>query len=139
MATVSISQMATAASVDNGTLLEVATPDQNSASGYTSEKISVAQLADHCASDVNYPLLRTSAKSIVGAINETAGVIITGTLTAGSTSLVLSDAAVTTSSTIDIYTDVYGVNPTDVTVATGSITLTFDAQASDVSVKVRVM
>ena len=61
-----------------------------------------------------------------------------GTLTAGSTSLVISDATITTSSTIDIYTDVFGVNPTNVVVATGSVTLTFEAQQNNLGVKVRV-
>lgn len=66
------------------------------------------------------------------------GKALTGTLSAGSTSLVLQDAVITTSSTIDIYTDVYGVNPTAVTVATGSITLTFEARQSALNVKVYV-
>ena len=63
---------------------------------------------------------------------------ITGTLTAGNTTLTLSDAAITTNSTIDVYTDTFGVNPTNVAVATGSVTLTFTAQASNLGVKVRV-
>lgn len=63
---------------------------------------------------------------------------LTATLTAGNTSVTISDSAILTTSTIDIYTDTFGVNPTDVVVATGSITLTFEAQQSDVSVKVRV-
>ena len=63
---------------------------------------------------------------------------VTGTLTAGSTTVTLSNAAITTSSTLDIYTDVYGVNPTDVSVSSGSVTLTFEAQASNIGVKVRV-
>lgn len=63
---------------------------------------------------------------------------VTGTLTAGSTSVTLSNAAITTSSTLDIYTDVYGVNPTDVSVSSGSVTLTFEAQESNIGVKVRV-
>lgn len=68
---------------------------------------------------------------------------ITGILTAGSTSITLSDNAITTSSTFDIYVD-DGTNtdpciqPTSKTVASGSITLTFLAQASDITVKVRV-
>ena len=66
------------------------------------------------------------------------GVWLTGTLTAGSTILILSDVAITSGSSFDFYTDVYGVNPSDVTVGTGTITLTFPAQASDISVKVRV-
>lgn len=63
---------------------------------------------------------------------------VTGTLTAGNTSITLSNAAITTTSTLDIYTDVYGVNPKTVTVANGSVTMTFDGQNSDIGVKVRV-
>ena len=63
---------------------------------------------------------------------------VTGTLTAGSTSITLSDASITTTSTLDYYTDAFGVNPTDVVVATGSVTLTFEAQQSNLGVKVRV-
>ena len=62
---------------------------------------------------------------------------VTGTLTAGSTSITLSDASISSSSTIDIYTDTYGVNPTSVAVSAGSVVLTFEAQQSDVAVKVR--
>lgn len=63
---------------------------------------------------------------------------LSGTLTAGETSLTLTDSSITTNSLYDIYTSVYGVNPTDVTVTTGSITLTFAVQQSDLGVKVRV-
>ena len=63
---------------------------------------------------------------------------VTGTLTAGQTSITLQDASILTTSTIDIYTDAFGVNPTGVTVAAGSVTLTFEAQATNVAVKVRV-
>lgn len=60
------------------------------------------------------------------------------TLQAGQTTVTITDSAITANSVYDIYTSVYGLNPTDVTVATGSITLTFDAQQSDLEVKVRV-
>jgi len=63
---------------------------------------------------------------------------VTGTLTAGSTSLTLSDASITSSSTLDFYTSVYGVNPTAVSISTGSVTLTFEAQLTNINVKVRV-
>lgn len=63
---------------------------------------------------------------------------ITGTLTAGNTSLVLQDAAITTSATYDYYTSVFGVNPVAVVVTTGSMTLTFEAQQTNIDVKVRV-
>ena len=63
---------------------------------------------------------------------------ITGTLAAGSTSLTISDVSILTTSTIDVYTDTFGVNPTNVVVATGSVTLTFEAQNNNIGVKVRV-
>lgn len=63
---------------------------------------------------------------------------VTGTLTAGQTTLTLTNSAITTNSTLDFYTDTFGVNPTNVTVTTGSVTLTFEEQADDIEVKVRV-
>lgn len=60
----------------------------------------------------------------------------TVTLTAGNTSVTVSDIAITDDSIFDIYTDTFGINPTAASVSTGSLTLTFEAQASDVSVKV---
>lgn len=64
---------------------------------------------------------------------------LTGTLTAGTTTITLTDSAITTDSTFDFYTSIYGVSPTNVSVAAGSITLTFDAQKTDMNVEVRVM
>ena len=72
------------------------------------------------------------------AINKLTNVL-TGTLSAGETTLIISDDSITEDSMIDIYTNVFGVNPTEVTVASGSITLVFDAQETDLGVKVRVM
>lgn len=64
---------------------------------------------------------------------------VSGTLTAGSTSLTLSDAAITSSSTIQVFTDPPEVpRSAPMTVSTGSVTLTFEAQQSNVSVKVRI-
>lgn len=62
---------------------------------------------------------------------------VTGTLTAGATSITLSSAAITTSSTIEVFTDA-DVDYNSITVATGSVTITFDEQASNMGVKVRV-
>lgn len=64
---------------------------------------------------------------------------LTGTLTAGKTTITLTDNAITTDSKFDFYTSIYGVSPTNVTVAAGSITLTFDAQETNMNVEVRVM
>lgn len=71
-------------------------------------------------------------------IDEKIGSFVSGTLTAGQTMLVLSDSSITTNSTFDFYTSVFGVNPIGANVQAGQITLTFDAQAQDVGVKIRV-
>ena len=62
---------------------------------------------------------------------------VSGTLTAGQTSITLSDASITANSTIDVYTDA-DVEYTSISVLTGSVTITIDAQASNMGVKVRV-
>ena len=62
----------------------------------------------------------------------------TGTLTAGNTSLTISNALITESSTFDYYTEYFGINPVGASVTNGRITLTFEAQEVDIGVKVRV-
>lgn len=68
---------------------------------------------------------------------------LTETLTAGNTTVEFTADNLTTSSTVDIYTDTFGVDPTAAAWSVDSqtgydvLTLTFDAQASDVEVKVR--
>ena len=64
--------------------------------------------------------------------------VVTGTLSAGSTSITLTNSAITNDSVIDIYTSVYGVNPTAISVSDGSIRLTFDAQSSAVNIRIEV-
>lgn len=63
---------------------------------------------------------------------------VSGTLAAGNTSITLSDASITTSSTIDIYTSPTAVNYTSATVTTGQIVIVYPAQASAITVKVRI-
>ena len=105
----------------------------------TTLKASTSQIAGKVAENTTYVNLKTTSKNIVGAVNEVNGTWLSGTLTAGQTSLTLSDASITTSSTIDYYTDAFGVSPTNVVVTTGQIVLTFPAQASDLGVKVRIL
>lgn len=66
---------------------------------------------------------------------EDAPTILTSTLSAGSTSLTFSNAAITTTAMYDVYADKYGLTPTDITVTTGQAVLTFEAQSVAVSVK----
>ena len=63
---------------------------------------------------------------------------LTGTLTAGTTTITLTNNAITTDSKFDFYTSIYGVSPTNVTVAAGSITLMIDAHKTNMNVEVRV-
>jgi len=98
--------------------------------GGTGYKVSGDDVAGYVVADKVYPSIGNY--SIIEGI----GKPLTGTLTAGTTSLTLSDVS------IDSNTDVLNVMTSplvwynDITVTTGSITLTFDAQASDVGVKV---
>lgn len=63
---------------------------------------------------------------------------VEGTLLAGQTSITLNSSSIKLTSTLEFFTDVFGVCPTNVSVSNGSITLIFDAQANDLGVKVRV-
>lgn len=63
---------------------------------------------------------------------------LTATLAVGSTSVSFTDSAISTSSTFTFYTTKFGVSPTAVSVSTGSLTLTFDAQTEAITVKVEV-
>ena len=82
--------------------------------------------------------MESRINSAFSALSACGFVEVTGTLLAGATTLVLSDASITSTSTLDVFTDVYGVSPTDMVASTGSVTLTFETQESDLGVKVRV-
>lgn len=66
---------------------------------------------------------------------------ITGTLTIGSTSVVLTNTytdVTVANASLEVFTDTFGVNPTDITVSGNNISLTFEAQSSTVNVKARL-
>lgn len=79
-----------------------------------------------------------AATNVQQAIDEIAYKDIISTLETGETTLTIVDSAITTDSTIDIYTDKFGVSPTNQEVTTGQIVLTFSAQSSALAVKVRL-
>lgn len=135
-----VSALVSTEDVAAGDLLLATIEDQQEASGYSSRRITLANFARCVLNVLQFPLLltKTTSKSVIGAINEIGYTELSGTLTAGQTSLTISNAVITTSNTFDIFASVYGVAPETVTVATGSITLTFEEQASDLGVKVRV-
>lgn len=104
------------------------------------------------ASDVSFDGTASSlvATNVQNAIDEVVTMIPSipasteevqsGTLTAGQTSITLTFTEQTIGATtlIDVYTDTFGVNPTNVTYTTSTVTATFDAQASNVVVGVKV-
>ena len=69
---------------------------------------------------------------------ESAFEIITGTLTSGQTSITITDTSINTNSILSFFTSIYGVNPEAVSVTNGSVTLTFEAQESNMIVGVKV-
>ena len=71
-------------------------------------------------------------------IPQAIGKQISDTLTAGSTTITLSDASITTGSWVKPFASVWGVMCTNMVVSTGSVALTFEAQASDITVGVEV-
>jgi hypothetical protein len=103
-----------------------------------SSKVSAEDIGDFTNTSQTYSGLdRTTAKSVVGAINEVAGKKLPATLTAGSTSLTFTDSSIKADSLISVYTE-GGLLYNSITTAVGSVVLTFDEQATDVAVVVIV-
>lgn len=134
---VKLSDMTEALTFSTTDLLYLGMADAGSDTGYYSRKIPASTLASAMLGNFSLPLLftNTDAKTVAGAVNEAAGVKLSGTLLAGNTSITLSDASITASSMIDVYTDT-GIGYESITASTGSVTITFEAQASDMGVKV---
>jgi hypothetical protein len=78
-----------------------------------------------------------TASELEEEIASARGKELTATLTAGSTTLTFTDASITSDTIVDnVLTSVYGVIPEDMTISSGSLTMTFDTQAIDIGVKV---
>ena len=90
-------------------------------------------------SQVGTPLNAQTFNTMQDNIEKAIGIAVIGTLTAGQTSITLSSELIDNNSDFDFRTSIFGVTPTAVSVATGSITLTFPAQASDMGVKVVIL
>lgn len=92
---------------------------------------------DHTGTDMS----ATTTQAAITELNtnkEDAPTVLTGTLSAGSTTLTFNNAAIKTTSLLDPYTDVYGVSPTDIQVINGQAVLTFDPQQSAINVKLLI-
>lgn len=130
----------------NGTLTEgslFVAADVNAGTGYASGKHSASGLANGMCGEFEFNALETGDKTIFGSINELNAIgdyaTASGTLTAGQTSLTISDNRITADSMLVTFTSIYGVNPTSMSVSNGSVTLTFEAQATDMVVAVNIM
>lgn len=131
---------AEAPTLDTTDVFALAKEDNSSPTGYTSFATKLLAIANKILKGIDYSSdLKTTANNPIGAINEINGTWLTGTLTAGNTSITFNDASIDTTSTIDVYTDTFGVNPTNMVATSAQLVLTFPAQASDISVKVRVL
>ena len=92
---------------------------------------------DNTDSGLTATNVQDALDEIVSAIPGAGYVLVTGTLTAGQTSVTLSDASILATSYIDVYTD-GGVPYVSAVQSVGSVVLTFEAQASNLAVAVVV-
>lgn len=130
-----LSELDPTSTIPIGSLLLTSLEDLQAASGYESYKITAGNVANQFMTAYSFNGLNTTSKNVVGSINEVRGKILSGTLTAGSTSITFSDQAITASSLIDVYNDA-GVGWESIAASTGSVTITFEEQASDLAVEV---
>lgn len=132
-----ISEFAPSTTIPVGSLFFISVEDLQAASGYDSRKIASENVALQFLSAYSFNGLNTNSKNVIGSINEVRGKILTGTLTAGSTSITISDSSITANSLIEVYNDA-GVGWESITASSGSVTITFEAQSADMSVEVIV-
>lgn len=141
---IKISELPSALSMDNTDDLVV---DQGMAGARTTKRVSASVLGSHITEVQQNSNLETTNKTIIGAINElNAGgggggggswTDISGTLLAGQTSITISSASILADSFIQVFTH-DGTDYNTISPSVGSITLTFDAQANDLDIIVRV-
>ena len=137
---VKFSDLTAVGSLTENDIFAVAAVDNDSPTGYTSYYATVQNISAKTVLSTTFSNLKTTSTFVEGAINELYGLVLTTTLTAGTTTVTFSDVSITTNSTLDnIWTSVFGVNPTNAVFATGTLTLTFEARSSDLSVKVRII
>ena len=126
-----------------------ATASESGKAGYVPEPAAGAQGKYLCGDGTWKPALDTLAAIRANtqggymagalALKEAIGTTLTKTLAAGATTLTFTSAAITDDSMIDVYTNCYGVDPSDIEQDGNTLTLTFPAQSKAVSVKVKVM
>lgn len=106
--------------------------------GTYTRRVDLGDLATYLLENTPISDLATNTKYVVGAINEVAGVEVTGVLPAYSKTLILQDPRIKSTSTVRVLTENYTVAPTNVVVASGSATLVFEPRDTAINVKVKV-
>lgn len=137
---ITLSDLTAAADLPAGTLFYIAVEDQESETGYESLKITSELVATKILTAYNFPLLLdTTAKNAIGAINELNArpvfTKLTGTITAGNTSLTITNAAILDNSVIQVFTDpLISIESAVVPSGGGSITITIEEQTAAVGI-----
>jgi hypothetical protein len=84
-----------------------------------------------------------SAWVLIPSADDSGSLVISQTLTAGQTSITFNHSSITADSAFLYWTSIkegaFGISPTNAVATTGSLTLTFPAQSSDMIVKVEVV
>ena len=65
-------------------------------------------------------------------------VVLTQNLTAGETTVTFTDSSIGNDSLLEVYTDIYGANTRTMTQSGNTVTVTFKAQSSSMTVKLIV-
>ena len=102
-------------------------------SAITAGIIGTGDLATFVYDGTNYQLIALDKGGAGGTFT-----YLTQTLAAGATTVTFSSSAITETSLIDVYTDKAGLDYTSISGATGSVTLTFEAQSSATTVKLAI-
>ena len=96
------------------------------------------------SSDIKYastvtldPVDGISATNVQDAIAEMATITLSTILTRGNTTVTFTNSRINSNTMFEFFTSVFDVNPVEVSVRNGSITLTFDAQSVDMTVAIR--
>lgn len=93
-----------------------------------------AEITESSANAVSSGAVYTAIKEVKDIIPTTT--TIEQTLIAGETTLTFTNGAITDSATLDVSTTIYGIAPTAASQYGNTLTLTFDAQTTDISVQI---
>lgn len=126
---------------------DVIAAQRNDSGTWLTRKLSFNNLGLFLNTILNYATaLNTTDKTITGAINEVraaaggGSTMVGGQLTAGQTSITLTDSSIDSSKLFDIYAP-WGISPTSEPVIDDinhTITIEFEAQATNIDVAVEV-